>query len=752
MRNIIIKVLILFFSCSICAHEVNNSYMSLLEVLTNEVVSNYSSIHAITLDGYYFDEIAVPHSLTARSVNRSYDINFTLYDGTWISVDNGRLCTIRFLLQGANSMTLKLDNIRIADGSIIWLLKKDSISNSLKIKIPSSNNSQTIIEKVRGDEAFICLYEPYTQYGRSTINVSNIQGEYDASSIPNRTNSVASPCNSNVRCHPEYEDQSHAIVKIVPYPVDTSCSGSLITDASHSFTPYVLTAFHCIDLNDDEVLDANEIFFYEHGNFVFNYKSTYCVGTGTENSVTYTGCQLVAAWKDSDFALLKITDPAIYNNPYLMWMGWDRTGATPSCGVMLHHPQGDVMKISIDNNQLVSDSWKNWNDNKHWRAWFSTGIREDKSSGAPLLDGNKRIVGQLHGGQMYNDPCMQTISKFGKFSESWNGGGTSTTRLKDWLDPYNTNVVTTNSKRAYDKMYISGSTVPAANSQYSIGNLFPNCSVSWSYTANTGTLSFSQSGNTCTLSNASKEYVKGTLTANIYYGGTCIKTLTKTIDSAANFSGTYSQEGGQVISFMNGITYYDPIPTTYFGDGGYAEIHRQLTATITSPLFATSILERDNGNSFPATWHQSGNTITYNPPRNGPGIMFITGTGVNSYDVFKFTVGLAPEPLIEGLNLGLQSGNGTLTLTLVNAVAESEEGRSDVSGKNDLSSDADLEAYASSIVWHVIISNIQTGDIVFNGNVTGQTPTISTAGWPAGIYAVHAEVEGIQLSGKIAIR
>ena len=303
---------------------------------------------------------------------------------------------------------------------------------------------------------------------------------------------------------------------------------------------------------------------------------------------------------------------------------------------------------------------------------------------------------------------------------------------------------------------ISGPTVPALDSNYYVTNLHGSgFTVSWSYTATTGTLTFSQSGNTCTLSNAAKDYVKGTLTANVYYGGSCIKTLTKTIDSAANFYGTYSQEGGQVISIVDGTSYYDPIPTTYFGDNGSMELHKQLTATISSPLFATSFLHRTNGNAFPSTWHHNGSTVTYNPPRNGPAFMFIQGEGINTYDVYRFIVYLAPEPVPGGTKIDLACGDGTLTINLVNDATKSEsdgDHGSGVSDTNDVRHNDDMDTYKSGLVWHVAISNIQTGYVAFTGTVVGSSPTISTADWPSGIYAVSADVEGVRLSGKVIIR
>ena len=56
---------------------------------------------------------------------------------------------------------------------------------------------------------------------------------------------------------------------------------------------------------------------------------------------------------DSDFALLQINQsmPSSWNRVYA---GWDRSGQVPDYSVSIHHPSGDVMKVSRDNH-----TWKN---------------------------------------------------------------------------------------------------------------------------------------------------------------------------------------------------------------------------------------------------------------------------------------------------------------------------------------------------------------------------------------------------------
>lgn len=116
----------------------------------------------------------------------------------------------------------------------------------------------------------------------------------------------------------------------------------------------------------------------------------------------------------------------------MYYSGWSRAGATPTTYVTVHHPQGDIKKISIGYNDASS-----YGD--YWRVVWSDGITEPGSSGAPLFNENHKLIGQLYNG---SSSCSNQdgSDNFGKFSVSWDYGSTSTTRLKDWLDPYNSGV------------------------------------------------------------------------------------------------------------------------------------------------------------------------------------------------------------------------------------------------------------------------------------------------------------------------
>ncbi|MBD3222870.1 T9SS type A sorting domain-containing protein, partial [bacterium] len=66
-------------------------------------------------------------------------------------------------------------------------------------------------------------------------------------------------------------------------------------------------------------------------------------------------------------------------------------------------------------------------------ADWDDGTTEPGSSGSPLYSPDGHIVGQLHGGYA---ACGNDLADwYGRVSVSWNGGGTGSSRLSDWLDP-----------------------------------------------------------------------------------------------------------------------------------------------------------------------------------------------------------------------------------------------------------------------------------------------------------------------------
>ncbi len=300
-----------------------------------------------------------------------------------------------------------------------------------------------------GDDVTIYLFEPYSEKGKSELTIKRVVHAYKNlfySEVNFGFGGSLKGCHNDIKCYRDWSNESNAVALVILGDGDKTCSGSLLMNTAHDFKPYFLSAFHCVDI---EVpyggdLSASEVSNAENWMFRFHYKLSSCGGNSPTTRIAYNGATLRAAWDETDFVLLEL-DHMPHGDSRFSWLGWDRSGNVPSSGTGIHHPAGDVMKISFGSNLYSYNHPITWNYqttsdvNTHWSIRFDDGGAEGGSSGSPLLDQNRRVVGQLHGGSF---TCAPVTKYYGKFDRSWTGGGTHTTRLSNWLDPNNSGDLT----------------------------------------------------------------------------------------------------------------------------------------------------------------------------------------------------------------------------------------------------------------------------------------------------------------------
>jgi hypothetical protein len=79
----------------------------------------------------------------------------------------------------------------------------------------------------------------------------------------------------------------------------------------------------------------------------------------------------------------------VYFNSGIHYAGWTRATAAATSGVGIHHPSGDVMKISNYTTSLVREDdpvrcGVNAVGELHWVVLWNQGVTEGGSSGSPL--------------------------------------------------------------------------------------------------------------------------------------------------------------------------------------------------------------------------------------------------------------------------------------------------------------------------------------------------------------------------------
>lgn len=396
---------------------------------------NTISKSVIESDGKY--GVRLKHDQYAYSFDVDYSIE---KDGVWEELNDGRKVW-RFSVksEGAYSLGLEFSEFRMPFGAQLFVYNDHSTKVLGSYTYENNKKSGKFsIEPLKGDELTIEYIEPSEVEFSAELSIETILHDYkNIFNLLKGSNVKASGgCNVDISC-PEgngWQTEKRSVCHILYN--GWIASGALINNTRQDGTPYLLTAYHVI--HEQEVADA--------AIFYFNYENSGCGTNDGERSQSISGSTLRATTSNLDFTLLELSvQPPLSYSPY--YAGWDRSGRIPVNTTCIHHPSGDVKKISIDINAPVtatySDARYTFDENTSWQILdWEVGTTEGGSSGSPLFDQNHRIIGDLTGGDA---SCSSSVNDyFAKFSSSWANYSNINQQLKHWLDPLNFGVETLN--------------------------------------------------------------------------------------------------------------------------------------------------------------------------------------------------------------------------------------------------------------------------------------------------------------------
>jgi len=347
--------------------------------------------------------------------------------GTWSTLISGdRLWRFSIKSTGAFNLNPNFSMFSLPEGAKFFVFAPDG-SQVLGAFTNKNHNpdGNFAVMPLAGDEIVFELHEPATVAGKSEIQFESIIHGYRDFYGAMKNFGSSGSCNINVNCPlgEGWENQIRSICMLLTANNSRFCSGAMVNNTNQDGRPFILTARHCQAAN-------NTI-------FMFNYQSPGCLSINGPTNFTVQGCVTRASRAGTDFALLELNQapPANYN---VFYAGWSNENVIPQTTTGIHHPAGDIKKISRDDDPSVYFTYSNA---LCWRVQnWEQGTTEGGSSGSPLFDQNKRIVGQLFGGSA---SCQSiTHDNYGRFDVSWATGNQASSRLREWLDSANTGVTT----------------------------------------------------------------------------------------------------------------------------------------------------------------------------------------------------------------------------------------------------------------------------------------------------------------------
>jgi PKD repeat protein len=442
----------------------------------------------------------------------------TINSGLWTTQPNGdRVWELKIKSTGAEALSFIFSNFKLYGNSFFTVSDLNGVFRHKPVyKADMLEDFQQHLALCFGDELILKLVEP-AGTTPSEILMDRVMYDYRSTGNPmiQKINESAS-CEVNVNCSPvgdAWQDEKRGVARILITDASGQgwCSGSLVNNTAQDCKPLFLTALHCGVTTS--AANSNLWKFY------FRYESPSCTNpstAGTLDDYFINGCVRKANSNDgggntgSDFLLLQLgsatneaatiaTLKTANFNAY--WNGWDANNSVVAGGAGIHHPAGDIKKISTFNATPSSQTYGGSTANTHWRfSWSANsnghGVTEGGSSGSPIFKSNGRIFGTLTGGSSF---CNQLTAPdlYGKVSYHWTSNGTNTNyQLKTFLDPGNTGALVLDGSS--NPCSVVTPTAPVANFVANQTNVTPGTTVtftdqttgtptSWAWTISPGT-------------------------------------------------------------------------------------------------------------------------------------------------------------------------------------------------------------------------------------------------------------------------
>nr|WP_320000593.1 T9SS type A sorting domain-containing protein [uncultured Draconibacterium sp.] len=387
--------------------------------------------------------------LKALTFAHAFNVDFSPSNsGVWYSTNAGfNVWRLTISSRNAYSLNLIFDDFELNNKGRLFIYNEDN--NQYLGAFTSRNNKPShkfAVAPVAGDQITVQYEVPEEEGTPDDFTITRVNHDFMGILKSDRrpiSGKPAGECNIDVNCEigDRWSEVKNAVVRLIVDGRDV-CTGTLINNTAEDKKPYVLSASHCYRKWE----------YAETSVYTFNYESPYCAPLDGDPIHTLSGAIMKAHYDSLDFALVELDDlPPPDFRPY--YAGWDRSSVLPDSSVTIHHPLGDIKKISIDYDAPEYATFSSGttgtvhnpkNGSFNILRW-DEGVTEIGSSGAALFNMKKQVIGTLSGGAAY---CGNPENDyFARIAMQWDFSSDTTKQLKHWLDPLGTGTLLLSGKQ-----------------------------------------------------------------------------------------------------------------------------------------------------------------------------------------------------------------------------------------------------------------------------------------------------------------
>jgi len=344
-------------------------------------------------------------------INRSLEVSPNTRAQKFVNPDGSQVIVLVIKSTGASGIGVHFRDFALAEGEEVYVYgpETDSIVLGPFTNKGPWDSGEFWSGTVVGDTAVIEFYRRSDENaGRFEIfEVSHIFAGPDLRLRFNEPDVLN--CEVDASCYGDAEKNAVGRILFSKNGQWYVCTGTLLNDRDQDFTPYFLTANHCV--NSQAIAQTVEVFWF--------YQTTFCNSGVLRTSVhSPPGATLLATQASTDFCLLRLQNNAPGGAAF---SGWEPTAQPLGTGVFgLHHPSGGLPPSIESYLRRATGSITDTNNGcfalvNAYRTGWTSGTTEEGSSGSGLWNSSHHLVGALSCGP---DPatCNNPFSVYSKFA------------------------------------------------------------------------------------------------------------------------------------------------------------------------------------------------------------------------------------------------------------------------------------------------------------------------------------------------
>lgn len=267
-----------------------------------------------------------------------------------------------------------------SDNNTYWTPMTDGETQTIEIFVPAGNNADNISFDINA---------------ASHIFISASDG-FDTSKVQK----ASDYCEINVACKyselgTTFQNATKAVARMVFSEGGSTytCTGTLLNNAKQDHTPYFWSAAHCI--NTQTAANTLNTYWFD--------ESSSCYGTSASTRQQLSGgATLLHVNNAADTLLLKLNNAPPSG---AVFAGWNSASLSSGGIIGIHHPSGDIKKVSVGRSEGVTCNTLFTDDTANTATLdlvsWQQGTTEGGSSGSGLFtlsSGTYQLRGGLMGG------------------------------------------------------------------------------------------------------------------------------------------------------------------------------------------------------------------------------------------------------------------------------------------------------------------------------------------------------------------